>query len=176
MHKGVGFKFMPIDLLLSWCWFNSFRSNIWLENDSYTPATKYLPNGQMEDGTLFYRLQGTDGLITNFKVNELGVADEYSALIPDEVFDLTKAYTIQIRAIDDIGEYDLKTFDIPTRDVALHLGKGGKNVSVGSYCDYSEEYTFHSEWKGIFDDDVEIGGDLYIGGMTLADYIRSVIN
>ena len=103
-------------------------------------------------------------------------ADEYNALITGEVFDLTGAYTIQIRAIDDIGEYDIKTFDIPTRDVALHLGKGGKNVSIGSYCDYSEEYTFHSEWKGIFDDDVEIGGDLYIGGMTLADYIRSVIN
>ena len=55
-------------------WFNSFRSNIWLENDSYTPATKYLPNGQMEDGTLFYRLQGSEGLIDNFKVSELGVS------------------------------------------------------------------------------------------------------
>lgn len=103
-------------------------------------------------------------------------ADEYNALITGEVFELKNAYTIQIRAIDDIGEYDIKTFDIPTRDVALHLGKGGKNVSVGSYCDYSEEYTFHSEWKAIFDKDVVIGGDVHIGGMTLADYIRSVIN
>ena len=55
-------------------WFNSFRSNFWLENDSYTPATRYLPNGQMEDGTLFYRLQGSEGLIDNFKVSELGVS------------------------------------------------------------------------------------------------------
>lgn len=77
--------------------------------------------------------------------------NEYNALILNEVFDTKKSYTVQIRAIDDIGEYDLKTFDIPTADVALHLGKGGKNVSVGSYCDYAEDYTFHSEWKGIFD-------------------------
>ena len=57
-------------------WFNSFRTNIWLENDSYTPATRYLPDGQIEDGTLFYRLQGVENtrLITNFKVNELGVS------------------------------------------------------------------------------------------------------
>lgn len=57
-------------------WFNSFRSNIWLENDSYTPATRYLPDGQMEEGTLFYRLQGAGDsrLITDFKVNELGVS------------------------------------------------------------------------------------------------------
>lgn len=80
--------------------------------------------------------------------------NEYSALIPSAVFDLKKSYTVQIRAIDDFGEYDIKTFDIPTADVALHLGRGGKNVSVGSYCDYSEDYTFHSEWKAIFDDGI----------------------
>lgn len=68
--------------------------------------------------------------------------------------DLKESYTVQIRAIDDIGEYSLKTFDVPTVDVALHLGKGGKNVTVGTYCDYTEEYTFRSAWKAIFDLDV----------------------
>ena len=76
--------------------------------------------------------------------------DEYSGLLSGVVFDLQKAYTIQIRAIDDLGEHDLKTLEVPTRDVALHLGKGGKNVSVGSYCDYSEDYTFYAAWKAIF--------------------------
>ena len=76
--------------------------------------------------------------------------DEYSGLLSGVVFDLQKSYTIQIRAIDDIGEHDPKTLEVPTRDVALHLGKGGKNVSVGSYCDYSEDYTFYSAWKAIF--------------------------
>lgn len=79
---------------------------------------------------------------------------EYNALLSGASFDNKKSYTIQIRAIDDIGENDIKTFELPTEDVALHLGKGGKNVSVGSYCDYSEEHTFHSEWKGIFDDGI----------------------
>lgn len=87
-------------------------------------------------------------------ISKTNTTNEYNALIPNEVFDTKKSYTVQIRAIDDIGEYDFKTFDIPTADVALHLGRGGKNVSVGSYCDYAEDYTFHSEWKGIFDDGI----------------------
>ena len=98
--------------------------------------------------------------------------NEYNALIPGVAFDLKESYTVQIRAIDDIGEHDTKTFEIPTRDVALHLGKGGKNVSIGTYCDYSEERTFYSEWKAIFAGGVCIGDS----NTTLKDYILSVIN
>ena len=76
--------------------------------------------------------------------------DEYNGLLSGAVFDLKTAYTVQIRAVDTIGEYDIKTFDVPTQDVALHLGKGGKNVSVGTYCDYSKDYTFYSEWDATF--------------------------
>ena len=79
------------------------------------------------------------------------VTTEYNAMLPNEVFEPTKSYTIQIRAIDDIGEKDVKTFEVPTEDVALHLGKGGKNVSVGTYCDYSTPYRFYSDWIGYFD-------------------------
>lgn len=89
---------------------------------------------------------------------------EYNALLSGEVFDKTKSYTIQIMAIDDIGEKDVKTFEIPTQDVALHLGKGGKNVSVGTYCDYSKDYTFYSDWDAYFDKDV------YVGGSKMVDF------
>lgn len=91
--------------------------------------------------------------------------DEYSGLLSGVVFDLQKAYTIQIRAIDDLGEHDLKTLEVPTRDVALHLGKGGKNVSVGSYCDYTEDYTFYSAWKAIF------GNEVYIDDAKVANHV-----
>jgi hypothetical protein len=101
-----------------------------------------------------------------------GAEDEYSALLTGVVFDVKKAYTVQIRAIDDIGEFDIKNFEIPTQDVALHLGKGGKNVSIGTYCDYSEEYTFYSDWKAIF------GNGVYIGDSktSLKDYILKIVN
>lgn len=108
----------------------------------------------------------------------MSASDAYDEPIPNVEFDLLQAYTVQIRAIDDIGEHDTKTLEVPTRDVALHLGRGGKNVSVGTYCDYSEDHTFYSEWKAIFNKDVVIGGDILIGEdkKTLRDYILSVIN
>lgn len=96
--------------------------------------------------------------------------NEYNSPVSGVVFDLKSSYTVQIKAVDDIGEFDIKTFEIPTQDVALHLGKGGKNVSIGTYCDYSEERTFYSEWKAIF------GGGVYIGDKTLKEYIQDVIN
>lgn len=96
-------------------------------------------------------------------------SNEYNALVPG-TFDLKTAYIVQIRAIDEIGESDIKTFEVPTQDVALHLGKGGKNVAIGTYCDYSEERTFYSEWKAIF------GGGVVIGDKTLKEYIKEVIN
>lgn len=65
------------------------------------------------------------------------LTDQYDAIIPNVVFDLKKSYTIEIKAVDDIGESDTKTFEIPTQDVAIHMGKGGNIISIGQYCDYS---------------------------------------
>lgn len=96
--------------------------------------------------------------------------DEYNALISGVEFQLKESYTVQIRAIDDIGKQDVKTFEIPTQDVAFHLGKGGKNVSIGTYCDYTEDYTFYSSWKAIF------AGGIVVGDKTLKEYIKDVIN
>jgi hypothetical protein len=106
-----------------------------------------------------------------------GATDEYSGLLSGVVFELTKAYTIQIRAIDDLGEADTKTLEVSTRDVALHLGKGGKNVSIGSFCDYSEDYTFHTAWKMVCDEDVEIGGELRPASIgRISDYLGLDLN
>ena len=103
--------------------------------------------------------------------------DEYNGLLPGVVFDLQKSYTIQIKAMDDMGEHDLKTLEVPTRDVALHLGKGGKNVSVGSYCDYSEDYTFHTAWKMVCDEDVEVNGELRAASIgRISDYMGLDLN
>ena len=33
----------------------------------------------------------------------------------------------------------------------MHLGKGGKTVSVGTYCNGLPDYRFYSDWEGQFD-------------------------
>jgi hypothetical protein len=47
----------------------------------------------------------------------------------------------------------------------LHLGKGGKKLSIGTYCTDLEDYTFFSEWDAYFDKDV------YIGGNNVDDFV-----
>ncbi len=124
----------------------------------------------------YYRLEGNNTCALRYRVKPAndawddsthkwadlipgsGTVNSYDALIPSKVFALTESYTVQIMAIDDIGESDIKTFEIPTQDVALHLGKGGKKVAVGTYCTDLDDYTFYSEWKAIFDKEVVIGG------------------
>ena len=58
-------------------WLNSLKTNFWLENFSYTPATEYTPEGLPANGTLFYRLQGATNptdYIRNFKHTEIGAS------------------------------------------------------------------------------------------------------
>ena len=58
-------------------WINSLRSNLWLENDTYNPATEYNAEGLPINGTLFYRLQGSQdplAYIKDFRVTEFGAS------------------------------------------------------------------------------------------------------
>lgn len=87
--------------------------------------------------------------------------DSYDALIPDMEFPITNAYTIQIGVLDDIGEHSEISFDIPTDDVPLHLGQGGKNAAIGRYCDYTSSYSFNVGWDTHFDQNIEVDKDIY---------------
>ena len=40
---------------------------------------------------------------------------------------------------------------IPTQDIALHLGAGARKVTIGDYCDNTEDLSFRSAWKAVFD-------------------------
>ena len=76
-------------------------------------------------------------------------SNEYSGLISG-TFNTDTSYSLQIRAIDDVGEYDIKNLVIPTMDVTLHLGRGGKYIAIGGYCQYGDPNTLRSYWKSIF--------------------------
>lgn len=141
----------------------------------------------------FYPVEGKNSCVMEWRRKEvsdqwndsehpwtpLTTDNEYNARLKGVDFDVKTSYTVQIRAIDTIGEQDLKTFEIPTQDVALNLGAGGKKVSVGTYCSASQpDESFYSEWKAIFDKDVVVGGNILIGEnkTTLRDYIISIMN
>lgn len=100
-------------------------------------------------------------------------SSKYSGLISG-TFDTKKSYSIQIRAIDDVGGFDVKNLIVPTMDVPLHLGKGGKNVSIGEYCDYSEDNTFSTAWKAIFKNGINGNLNGNVNGTISPQYASDV--
>lgn len=77
-------------------------------------------------------------------------------------------YSVQVRAVDDIGDYSEVTIVVPTEVVFMHRTKNA--VAYGKYVE--GENIFDVAW------DARFRGDIYVGdtGMTLREYILSVIS
>lgn len=99
-------------------------------------------------------------------------SDNVAVVIPGIVADNKTAYTVQIIAEDDLGEVDLYTVPILTKFVTAHAPVGGHGFTLGGYHDPAK-YDVFDCWF-----DAQFHGDILIGesGMTLRDYILSVIN
>lgn len=99
-------------------------------------------------------------------------SDNVVAVLPNVVADNKIAYTIQLIAQDDIGETDVYTVSILTKFTTAHAPVGGHGFTLGGYHDPAK-YDFFDCWF-----DAQFHGDILIGdsGMTLRDYILSVIN
>lgn len=77
-------------------------------------------------------------------------------------------YVVEIMAIDDIREYAVASFDIPTETVYMHRTKNA--MGLGKYAE--GENLLDVGWDARFMGEIFIGAD----GMTLKDYILAVIS
>ena len=84
------------------------------------------------------------------------------------VLDLKTTYLVQVQAIDDIGDYAETTMSVPTDVVYQHRTKNA--MGLGKYAE--GENLLDVGWDAHFHGDILIGST----GMTLKDYIKSVIN
>ena len=78
------------------------------------------------------------------------------------------SYTVQVQAIDDIGDYAETTISVPTDKVFMHRAKNA--MGLGKYCE--GENLLDVAWDAHFHGDVLIGET----GMTLKEYILAVIS
>ena len=84
------------------------------------------------------------------------------------VLDLKTSYMVQVQAIDDIGDYAETTISVPTDEVYMHRTKNA--MGLGKYAE--GENLLDVGWDAHFHGEILIGNT----GMTLRDYILSVIN
>lgn len=78
--------------------------------------------------------------------------------LQDVVPEISQAYTVQLRAVDDVGsESSIMTFPVPTDQITFHLKQGGNGAAFNKYCE-KEGY-------------LEIGFDVEINGDKLDDFV-----
>lgn len=91
---------------------------------------------------------------------------ETEALL-DGMLHATSTFVVEIRAIDDVGEYGLTTIIVPTDTVYMHRTRNG--MGLGKYVEGGN--LLDVAWDAHFRGEVLIGET----GMTLKEYILAVI-
>ena len=91
--------------------------------------------------------------------------DTYDGIIDSVIFNAVASYTVTIYAQDDVGEKASMTFTILSEKVYWHRGEdflalGMRSSSGGFEC----------AWPARF------YGDVKVGDVSLADYIRNIIS
>lgn len=97
---------------------------------------------------IWYRYKASSASDYNMGWVRLGDASVNEVI--GTAFDVRTAYTFQLKVEDDVGEERVYTYPIPEISTALHLGRGGKNLGLGQFCDYSGEYRIDVGWTTHF--------------------------
>ena len=106
---------------------------------------------------VYYRYKTEDGKYTAYSelLAKSDGKDDINA-IESLQLDPQTAYVVQLYIVDDVGESSTYTFYIPTEDVPLHLGAGGKAVGLGRYA--GSDKTISVGWDMVFDEGTTIRG------------------
>lgn len=95
----------------------------------------------------------------------------YEATLPNIVSDVTQTYVVQVIAYDAIGSTNPYDQPIPTKHVAFHLKEGGKGAAFGKYAE--EDGVLESDFKGKFNNGMDVAGGLSLAGQPLLDYLKA---
>lgn len=101
--------------------------------------------------------------------------DNYAGVIAGITLAIESPYTIDLRAVDKLGESGgTLSFAVPTSEATVDLGEGGKSLGVGRRAHVGTEKRLDVAWDSNFEKDVRIDGDLFVGGKTLLDMVYPV--
>lgn len=113
--------------------------------------------------TLRYRIREGDNLWPDdwtVLLEDTSAMDEVAQVLGD-VLDTKRTYQVQLSTLDTVGEESVVTMPIGTANTPLHLGRGGRNVGIGRYCNYEHE------------DAIDIGWDMFLDQSVNGVYLDS---
>lgn len=106
------------------------------------------------------------------KTSISGTGGKYEATFGGIVSDVTKTYTIRITPYDAYGAAEPYVVQIPTKHVTFHLKNGGDGAAFGKYATLSN--TLESDYKGKFNNGLDVTNGFTVGGKTLLNAIYPV--
>ena len=100
---------------------------------------------------------------------ESASGDNYAGIIAGITLAVESPYTIELRAVDKLGESGgTLSFAVSTAEATVDLGEGGNSVGVGRLAHVGTEKRVDVAWNAYFEKNV------FVGGKTLVDLIYPV--
>lgn len=96
--------------------------------------------------------------------------NDYAGVVPGVTLSVSVVYTIEIQAVDKLGESGSVETRIPTSEMTFHLGENGKAVGIGRYASETGEKRLDVAWDAHFEKDLQVSGTLrgkYLTGTWL---------
>ena len=97
--------------------------------------------------------------------------NDYAGVVPGVTLSVSVVYTIEIQAVDKLGESGSVETRIPTSEMTFHLGENGKAVGVGRYASESGERRLDVAWDAHFEKGLQVGGSTTLGGNLTGKYL-----
>lgn len=145
---------------------NITDSGTWLKIKAKRHYSPVVSDGvQHNFCSIRYRINGS-GWNTILYGNE--AEDEVDVEIPNGVADTTKAYTIEVGVVDDMGYEASVTIIVPSDQVEFHLRQGGEGAAFGEYAQEAKVLSVAESWE------LKVKGRLTVGGMELVELFKEI--
>lgn len=97
--------------------------------------------------------------------------NDYAGVVHGVTLSVSVVYTIEIQAVDKLGESGSVETRIPTSEMTFHLGENGKSVGIGRYASESGEKRLDVAWDAHFEKGLQVSGATTLGGNLTGKYL-----
>ena len=95
--------------------------------------------------------------------------NDYAGVVPGVTLSVSVVYTIEIQAVDKLGDSGSVETRIPTSEMTFHLGENGKAVGIGRYASESGENRLDVAWDAHFEKGLQVSGATKIAATDLGE-------
>ena len=101
--------------------------------------------------------------------------NDYAGVVPGVTLSVSMVYTIEIQAVDKLGESGSVETRIPTSEMTFHLGENGKSVGIGRYASESGEKRLDVAWDTHLEKGLQVSGATTLGGNLRGKYLTGTL-